>query len=573
MAILAASLFAATPPARAVAAFTTPPCLGSDAAGVVASELGGAVDGWAGALAASCGGTAPQVTHGPGEALGLADRAVAARFAVADRAPDAAAVAAVEAGAPGSGDEGRLHVIPAALSAVAPLVNFPDGCDASLLAAADRTEEEDTDGDGVPDGTTRVRFARPRWAAAWVAATGAGMWSDLFPELSLDPDCAVPVVRLVRFDDAAGTTVALRRQLDSIDPAWRAGLADDRWPMAGARPDCPEGATGPVGPALTSPCTPGDAALIAKLAATDGAIGYAHLAAARAAGLAIVPETATADTYWTQLENGSGLFAEPTSDPSGFRSDGTPGANCAAATVTGAPPSTFGDWSAAAAVDSPNGHAICAPVFALAFDDGAAAYGASAEEERRARTVKDLLEAALSDEGQTGLEPRDVARLPASLLATGRAGAGAIGWSGGTDVPPPADAGGAGGGPVTPLPTHADLQDPSPDARFAIVGRNVERHTGAIEVRVRVPGPGGLIAVGRGTAGRRRVALGRTSIPARRASIVKLRIRMPRRAKDALRQSGKLRVTVRITYRRAGADASSTQTTTLMLRAVRRRRP
>ena len=48
-------------------------------------------------------------------------------------------------------DNGQIHVIPAAVGAVAPLVNFPDNCDVELLPAGSKTAEQDNDSDSVPD--------------------------------------------------------------------------------------------------------------------------------------------------------------------------------------------------------------------------------------------------------------------------------------------------------------------------------------------------------------------------------------------------------------------------------------
>ena len=42
-------------------------------------------------------------------------------------------------------NDGLIHVVPAAVGAVAPLVNFPDGCDVGLLDAASRTTRRSLD--------------------------------------------------------------------------------------------------------------------------------------------------------------------------------------------------------------------------------------------------------------------------------------------------------------------------------------------------------------------------------------------------------------------------------------------
>ena len=70
---------------------------------------------------------------------------------------------------------------------------------------------------------------------------------------------------------------------------------------------------------LTSGCSNGNGALVGKLVATDGSVGYSDISTARSnsPSLAITPEANDNDTYWTQVENGSNAFTEPTSSRTG----------------------------------------------------------------------------------------------------------------------------------------------------------------------------------------------------------------------------------------------------------------
>ncbi len=225
-------------------------------------------------------------------------------------------------------DNGEINVVPAAVGAVAPLVNFPNGCDVGLLPAAARTAEQDRDADSVPDDVVRVRFTKAQFEGILGAEAGFDNWTTVFPELAADSDCNVPITRVVRFDES-GTTFALKDYLNTINGSrgWLTTYASGSngtrdWPGAtfGTRTDCAGNPNGPGGGAtqdtdrLTSGCSNGNGALVSKLIATDGSIGYSDISTARNAGLAITPETDDNDQYWTQVPNGSDSFAEPTAD-------------------------------------------------------------------------------------------------------------------------------------------------------------------------------------------------------------------------------------------------------------------
>jgi ABC-type phosphate transport system substrate-binding protein len=361
------------------------------------------------------------------------------RYAASDDPPPPSTVSQINQGTDAVGDEGTIHVIPAALGSVTVDVNWPNNCDRSLLPASAQTHSSAANAAPFDD---RVRFTRSQLDSIWAGDAGFTNWKDVFPTLAGDTDCNVAITRVVRFDDS-GTTFGLKDYLDSINSGrgWKTTYItpDTRtWPNAsvGARADC-GGATGPQGANLTSACSNGNGALLDKLKTVDGGIGYSDIATARSRAFDIVTTSSAAsrddDIFWTQAQNPSSAWTEPTADPNGFTTTGLHGANCANATITGNPASTLGDWSNTSVADSSTGaYVACTLTYELAWDDYKPPYSlqgcGSSCEEQKARSVKDYMSSIVSDGGQETLFPNDYAPLPDSLLTISRAGVNSICW-------------------------------------------------------------------------------------------------------------------------------------------------
>jgi len=501
------------------------------------------------------------------------------RFGMTDEPPSTTGQAQMNQGTDAPGDEGIINVVPAAVGSVTPLVNFPNDCDVNLLAAGDKTVEQDLDGDSVSDDVVRVKFTKAKFDAAWAKEPTADTWTELFTELAPDADCNKPIIRVVRFDDS-GTSFAFKDYLDNANAArnWIPDFVtpDTRtWPNAtvGPRPDC-NPTTPPTGPGseadatdqLTSGCANGNGPLVSKLIATDGSIGYSDISTARTASpsLAVEAEKNDNDTYWTQIQNGSNAFTESTADPNGFRTDGSRGANCQNTTFTGVPSSTKGNWAPVSGVNSPQGFGICTLTYGLVFDDNADAYGTGPGEESKARSVKDYWTSIVSDGGQSVLFPSDYAPLPASILALARTGIGAVDWNKGSGPGP-----GPGPGPgTTPKPAPA-----IPSNVFSIPRRAISSKTGRATLSVRVPGAGRITVLVRAKNGRKRFTVANIRRFASKAQTVKITIRPSRTARKILKRKGKLKCSVKVTYQPNGGTArSSTKSLTLKLKKKRRRR-
>lgn len=575
--LLAAALAALCLVPQANAAFSISQCQGGDVLGRGASFAQAAHGGWGVPFKNSfCGGTAPNIQYDPaGSGAGISAMKLRGgtdpRFGGTDDPLTTTQKNEIQAGTVTEGDEGLIHQVPIAVGAVAPLVNFPDGCDVTLLPAGAKTDEQNLDADGTPDDVQRVRFTKAQWEAVWAqGSSGAPYvnWDDVFTQLQADADCDKPVIRVVRFDNS-GTTFAFKDYLSRINGArgwlttYQSGANGNReWPGAefGGTGQC--GATAAPGKQddatdhLTSSCSSNATNLTAKVIAVDGSIGYADVASARAGNpsLAIAPEGNDNDTYWTQLENGAGQFTEPTADPNGFRTDGSKGANCASTVFTGIPANTLADWSAASGVNSNVGFGLCTLTYAMLWDDSADVYGVSSLEEGRARTVKDYFTFVTSDSGQLLLSANDYVELPAAIQAIAVAGVNAINWNKGTgeekpvEKPPVTDPKGGGNPPPPPI---------EPSNAFSVTKKTISSKDGKATISVKLPGPGKLVLVGKAKNGKKNIQVGKVTLNAAKSGTFSLTLKPSAAAKQVLADKGSLKVTLQITFTPTGGSAKA----------------
>ncbi len=253
-----------------------------------------------------------------------------------------------------------------------------------------------------------------------------------------------------------------------------------------------------------------------------------RIATARSKGTTVDPALAVAPTtpYWTQVQNGSGEFTEPTASVDGYKSTTTTpekGANCLLASFSGVPTTpaadpTLGDWSQTSGVNSPQGYGICTFTYGLVFDDNADVWGNSGEEESKARTVKDYWEGALTDGTQGQLFPADYAPLPANILAIARTGIAAVDWEKGE--------GGGGGGTTVP-PGDGTTPGGNPPKgnksnKFTLPRKKISSKTGKATISVKLPGAGKLELLGTAKVGKKTIKVGRTVLNANRAGTFNL---------------------------------------------------
>jgi ABC-type phosphate transport system substrate-binding protein len=522
----------------------------------------------------------------------MVNRALTPRFGGTDDPPTATQVAQMNAGTttPGTDaiatDNGKIHVFPIAVGSVVALVNPPDGCNLETLNDEFRTvSAAEITSTPAKKGLLRVRFPKDLFEEVWAGESNA-KWTEAFPELS-GANCEVPITRVVRFDQS-GTTFTLKDYLSTIDPAreWKTKYATQgtiltrEWPNAtfGPLADC-SGAEGPGSQAdnidhLTSACTKGNGPLIAKLLLVDGSIGYADLATARnnSTTLALDASKTTVPTgaYWTQVENGAGDFTEPTADEAnGYKATGaTKGSNCLDAEFKNVPTSSFGDWANTSGVNSNEGWGICTLTYALAFDDNAAVWGNTTEEEAKARTVKDYEESLVTDGAQAQLFGADYAPLPPEFLAISKTAVSEIGWNksgSGGNVDPGGGNTNPGGGGSTPAPGAT----PAPvviSNQFSVPRKTISSKTGSATFSVKLPGAGKLDVAGTAKSGKKTIKVGHVVLSASKAGTYSVTLKPSGAAKQLLSKTGSLKVNLKFTFSPTGGTAnSSTSAVTLKL--------
>lgn len=612
LALMALALLGLAPQANA--AFTTGKCAGADIIGRGASFARDAHNVFINNFKPIyCKGT-PKLAGVTYEPLGsgagrlsMKERGLPPRFGMSDEPPTEAEVAQMNAGTGNEpaasdtnpNDNGNIHVIPAAVGAVAPLVNFPDGCDVTDLDAASRTPEENLDLDATQDDVVRVLFTKAEFEAIWSQGTSGDplqTWKGVFNELDAVAACEKPIIRVVRFDDS-GTSFAFKDYLNTIDAGegWlttyvNSGDKTRVWPAPAGSEGPGVGAVSPTesqcgttaAPGgkledaldhLTSGCSNGNGAVVAKLVATDGSVGYSDISTARnnSPSLAVSPETNDNDTYWTQVENGSNDFEEPTSSPIGFRTDGPKGANCQETTFEKVPSDTFGDWSKTSGVKSPDGYGICTMTYGLVFDDNSDVWGSSAAEEAKARTVKDYWENIVSEAAQAALFPNDYAPLPDGVLEIAEDGVASIDWNKGESVgdPPPKNDDPSNNNPGSGSPAPQPVK---PSNLFTLPRKTISSKTGNATISVKLPGAGKLEMVGtakvqtgqknskRAYRKTQSIKVGRVVLNASKAGTFNLTLKPSAAAMKELRKTGKLPISLKLTFTPTGGEAKTTTT-------------
>jgi ABC-type phosphate transport system substrate-binding protein len=513
------------------------------------------------------------------------------RFGMTDDPPTATEIEQMNKGGSGTpfvidsnpNNDGEIQIVPAAVGAVAPLVNFPNGCNPEALGNEFRTvSAAEISGDATKKALLRVRFPKAKFEKVWAQGeVDAPMvkWSDVFPELAGTAACEVAIIRVVRFDES-GTSFAFKDYLRTINEGrgWTVKYATEdttaltrKWPGAefGTGGQC--GGTAAPGKKpdsedhLTSGCANGNAFLVQTLKNTDGSIGYSDISTARGEGLAVNPSSASPpDRYWTQVQNGSEAFTEPTANPNGFRTDGVKGANCKETEFKNVPSTTFGNWSPTSGVNSLVGFGICTMTYGLVFKDNSAVWGDTPTEEAKAKTVKDYWQSIVSSGSQNGLSAADYAPLPSGILAIAKAGVDGIAWKGGTGGPPEGGTTlptGGGGASSTPQPAV------KPSNLFTVPRKSISSKTGGAAVSVKLPGPGKLELVGTAKAGKKRINVGKVVLTANKAGTFNINLKPSGAAKKQLREKGSLRVSLVLTFTPTGGDPkSSTSSITLKLK-------
>lgn len=580
----------------AQAAFTTnaAPCSGSSIQGAGATFQTLAQAGWtSGFQGASPGCANPSLGinyigggSGAGRtALGagtingvVGARDAVTRYAGSDNGPSPTQRSAMEGGPTVStSDDTQLLVMPAAVGAVTVVVNFPEGCRAptGLQAAAGTSNVK------------RFKLPKAKLEAAFNGDTDMDTWGELVPgiEKASDPvgtpdattACAdKKLIRVVRFDNS-GTTYVFKYWMNEInsarvltgagvDTSWSASAKASNnalWPNATSRHSGVNQCTSNPATNICDAGLAGNDKLLTLLAGTDGAIGYADLADARAFSYNTSTSDAADDLFWVPVDNGAGAVEPSLGGNTGVTSNSGQGSDCAAASFTGTQPDASGDWSSAHS--QPGAGSVyggCGMTFELAFKDNAPAWGTCAIEQARARTVKDYISYLVSDAGQNTLPSRDYSKLPtgvgslqaisiaaAASITFDAANAGSGGCPGSGGTTPPATTGGGGGGPTATVSNA-----------FTIGSASAKKGKGTVALTLQLPGAGKIAISGK--SGKK--AVGKLTASSSAAGPVKLTFKLNSAGKKLLKKKKKLKVSLSVTFTPTGGTAkTSTKTVTL----------
>lgn len=582
----------------------------------------GAGGGSTGAPFINCSPTCGAANSGGGRTLPVGERDVTTAFASTDEGPTPTQQANINAGGPSAADDGLVHVIPAATGATDILVHAPNGCDLSTIT--NKTDGLDPDGAGpltapdntgdlAADKTQRLRITNTLLEAAFAGDTTANTWGKIAPGISGTPSagqndgltCAdVPVKRIVRQDDS-GTTFAFKAFLSVINPS-RGWLTtynpapNTIWPAAGgtgtASPvptgPTPTGGTPPAGGdfcantaanLLCSRNASGGGGLAAAVTASQGSIGYVDLATARSNQFEITPATVATPaqdyTFWIPVQNNPGAtgtrYVEPTVDPLAHKPGvGARGANCGDVAVRNVPTPanspkndpTLGDWSTTFAAGGA-GYSNCVLTYVMAWDDSAPVYGNTADEQAKARSVKDFLTTSVVSAAGQQFTNVDYSSLPNSqatpLLKYAQDGVNAIDWNKTAAAPggPPANNTPIVMVPqvITTVPQGPPPPPPvvTPSNRYSVSSGKLNSARSAITYSVKLPGGGTLTAVSTYVRRGKTVKVFKVSVSPSGASTVRLTVRLTSRARSDLKSLKRLRIATRFTYTPAGGTAAS----------------
>jgi ABC-type phosphate transport system substrate-binding protein len=531
------------------------------------------------------------------------------------------------ANASGSAHPGVIHQIPVAAFAVTTIVHFPDGCTlkdpgsgkaengkGSLNADTSTGGSNDPPGGETGDThaneTLRVHISDEELERIWEGR--AETWENVVPVADMETDAKsakpttpaecgkLPVIRIAR-NDSSGTTYNLKSFLGLLEGSQGTSGLWTTAPVAGDNPKWPETFKGtpaepPVVP-VSKECTEavsvnhicrafekGGGEVAVSVQKTNGSIGYVDLATARKKGF-YIKEKSDQHTYWVPLQTVSPeennqigeSYVEPTKTPASNLSASSEGANCLGADyrnfpATGSDP-TLGDWehsiatggSKKALAEEPLAtYPVCGLTYDFAWDDDSTVYGEAGQEQAKARTVKDYLEAVESQEGQYQLVLRDYGTLPPNIIQIAQNGVKAIDWkkeasTGGTKeevkIPPPA-------AKSTPIITSPVVTPPS--NAFSITGAKVKGK--AIVLSLVLPDPGSVQI--KATGGGVTVSSVTANVSGGSGSVT-LAISKSALKKLAKAKGHKLSVKITVTFTPTGGSAASqVKTLTLTQAAV-----
>lgn len=312
---------------------------------------------------------------------------------------------------------GSVETIPVVQESVAVIVHLPAGCTASstVTGATTRLVLNDTTLEGIFAGTIKT----------WGAITDGG---DKVEGTGCSTDPIVPVVR----EDQSGTTHIFKRFLDLISSSKLVtAKGEETW---GELSEGSLNTTWPTAAEVQRGAASGGGEEIAKVKATEGAIGYVNLFEARAKGFG----TPSATTFWVEIQNSEKgkapkikyTYADP-SDNGEVATESN--ANCEktkytnGAGTTFPPESVYVPWNEVTTEKKEKNYTLCGLTYDLSFTHFKLVSGTS---EAEAQTVENYLSYLVNKEGgQALIKGHDYLGLPKGKVAKeAETGAEAIAW-------------------------------------------------------------------------------------------------------------------------------------------------
>lgn len=315
----------------------------------------------------------------------------------------------------GNAGEGTVMTIPIEQAANAIIMHLPEGCTAKSQPIKKHKETR-------PVLSNAMLLKIEEGTAVWSELNGTGKTKLKCKGKTGKAHEAELIKRTVR-EDGSGTTAIQKKYMEVIATSLGKGgkevIGTETWTQNGqksANTAWPNEGTNPV---IKGNGNPG---VVEKTFKDPGTVGYAVLANARAEGFG----TPTSSTFWVELEDAPGKYAEPSTDGETATAAKS---NCSEVPYTNGskkfPPATvYLPWNeATTAVEAPN-YTLCGLTYELAMSKYKPYTGTNAKEARTVYDFENYIQSTAPSGGQTKIdENTDYGQLTKQIQAIGAAGA------------------------------------------------------------------------------------------------------------------------------------------------------
>lgn len=311
--------------------------------------------------------------------------------------------------------EGTVMTIPIEQASNAIIVHLPTGCTAKSKPSKRHNENR-------PVLTNAMLLKIEEGTAHWTELNGPGK-SKIKCSGKAGKAAEKGLIKRTVRKDGSGTTAIQKKYMEVImDSLGRGGekvIGTETWAQNGQKSGNTEWPNEGTNPVIKGEGNPG---VVAQTVANPGTVGYAVLANARAEGFG----TPTSTTFWVELENGPGKYAEPSTDGENAT---VAKSNCAETPYTNGskkfPPATvYLPWNeATTALEAPN-YTLCGLTYELAMSKYKPYASTNAKEARTVYDFENYIQSTAAKGGQTEIdENTDYGQLPHEIRVIAAAGA------------------------------------------------------------------------------------------------------------------------------------------------------